>query len=167
MNYSEPLISQVTVFFRAIGCGVLLGVLYDAVGIIRMLFGEKKCIYVFFDTAFFLAASAVSFFFMVLYNSGQVRFNLIFAELVSAVVFHFSFGVYILKQWKNYVLSMRKVIRFLTKPFCKGIKKLRKNSEKLLQSISKKRSEREKNKKISKKFGNIGKILLKNKNKSV
>lgn len=68
MNYSEPLVNQVAVFCRAVGSGVLLGIIYDTVSAVRMLFGERKSVYVFFDTLYFVIASLVSFFFMVLYN---------------------------------------------------------------------------------------------------
>ena len=57
MNYSEPLINQITVFFKAVGCGTLLGALYGVLSFFRMLFGERKSVYVFFDTVFFVLYS--------------------------------------------------------------------------------------------------------------
>ncbi len=167
MNYSEPLISQITVFFRSVGCGILLGMLYDAVCLIRMLFGERKSVYVFFDTVYFLAASLISFFFMVLYNSGQVRFNLMLAELLGAVVFHFSLGKYILERYARQLSRIRKILAFLTRPFLKAAKKIRTITAKLCSDILKKAPERKNKEKFSKKFCNIAKIPLKNKNKSV
>lgn len=119
MNYSEPLISQVTVFFRAVGCGIILGMLYDALSLVRMLFGERKGVYVFFDTLYFLAASLISFFFMVLYNSGQVRFNLMLAEGAGGIAFHFSLGRYVLGRFAAGISRIRSFLRFLARPFVK------------------------------------------------
>lgn len=167
MNYSEPLVSQVTVFFRSVGCGIMLGTLYDAVCLVRMLFGERKSVYIFFDTAYFLSAAIISFFFMVLYNSGQIRFNLMLAELAGAVVFHFSLGKYILEKYARQLSHIRKISFFLIGPFLKVCKKIQSTSEKLCSERLKKASEKKNTEKYSKKICNIIKIPLKNKNKSV
>ncbi len=167
MNYSEPLINQVTVFFKAVGCGVILGILYDVISFIRMIFGERKSVYVFFDTTFFLVSAVISFFFMVLYNSGQVRFNLMLAELFGGMAFHFSFGRYIVKNLSAHIGRVRKIISFLTRPLFNVAKKiwgfLKSRMSKFSGGLFK-----EKNIPVfSKKLCNIRKILLKNKNKSV
>ncbi len=167
MNYSEPLISQVVIFCRAIGCGVLLGVLYDTVSFVRMLFGEKKSVYVFFDTVYFLVASLVSFFFMVLYNSGQVRLNLMIAELFGGVAFHLSLGKYILGRCYIQLNRIRKILSFLSRPFTKTAVKIYGFSENIFPKFTKKASTEKNKEKNTKKICNIGKILLKNKNKSV
>lgn len=167
MNYSEPLVSQIVVFCRAAGCGVLLGVLYDAVSLLRMLFGERKGVYVFFDTAYFLMASLVSFFFMVLYNSGQVRLNIMLAELVGGVAFHYSLGRYILGTFALHLGRVRKAFRFLTAPFVKMAVKIYSFSGKIFCELRKNLLQRKNKEKNEKKICNIGKILLKNKNKSV
>ncbi len=167
MNYSEPLISQVVIFCRAIGCGVLLGVLYDTVSFIRMLFGERKSVYVFFDTFYFIVASLVSFFFMVLYNSGQVRLNLMLAELFGGVAFHLSLGKYILGRCCIQLIRIRKILSFILRPFTKTAVKIYNYSEKIFLKFKKKASAEKNKEKNRKKFCNIGKILLKNKNKSV
>ncbi|MBQ3136417.1 MAG: spore cortex biosynthesis protein YabQ [Clostridia bacterium] len=167
MNYSEPLISQITVFFRSLGCGILLGILYDATCIIRMIFGERKSVYVFFDTLFFLAASLISFFFMIIYNSGQIRLNLMIAEFFGAVAFHLSLGKYILGKYACQLSRIRKVFVFLTKPFRKVSKIIRPFLLNLRPDILKIEAERENTAKKFKKFCNIIKFPLKNKNKSV
>lgn len=119
MNYSEPLISQVSIFFRAAGCGIILGILYDAISLVRMLFGERKGVYVFFDTLYFLVAAVISFFFMVLYNSGQVRLNLMLAEGAGAIAFHFSLGRYILQGFASELVRIKKILSFVAVPFVK------------------------------------------------
>ncbi len=167
MNYSEPLINQITVFCRAAGCGILLGILYDGVSLIRMTVGEKKGIYVFFDTVYFLLASVVSFFFMVLYNSGQVRLNLMLAELVGGAAFHFSLGRYVLEGYSLQLNRVRCLASFMARPFVRTAEGIR---DFFLEKMTKKRKKRpgaENKEKISKKLSDIGKFLLKNKNKSV
>lgn len=167
MNYSEPLVSQITVFFRALGCGVLLGILYGCVSALRMIFGERKGVYVFFDTAFFILAALISFFFMVLYNSGQVRLNLMLAELLGCTAFHFSFGRYILEKYALYLHRIRTVISFLMKPFVTLYSKFLSVGGKILSVPAKKYAEGKFFNKNLKKLCDISKILLKNKNKSV
>lgn len=167
MNYSEPLISQAVIFLRAIGCGILLGAFYDAAMLLRMLFGEKKAVYVFFDIAYFTAASVVSFFFMVLYNSGQIRLNLMLAELFGGTAFHLSLGKYVLRRCYVYIRLIRKIQAFILKPFRKAAEKLKSFSKKIFTEIRKNAARKENKEKNRKKVCNIGKILLKNKNKSV
>ncbi len=121
MNYSEPLVSQVIIFFRAVGAGIILGILYTAVSFMRMIFGERKSVYVTFDIIFSLAASVVSFFFMVLYNTGQVRLNLMVGELFGGVAFHLSLGRYILSSAEKYIIKTGKAVAFLLSPVKKII----------------------------------------------
>lgn len=167
MNYSEPLVSQIVVFCRALGCGILLGLLYGAVCVVRMLFGERKGVYVFFDILYFLMASLLSFFFMVIYNSGQVRLNIILAELVGGVAFHFSLGRYILGRYAAYLACVRNFFAFLARPFIKTAEHLRDFSGRIFRRLGKKLSEMKNKEKNQKNFCIIAKILLKNKNKSV
>ncbi len=167
MNYSEPLISQITVFFRAVGCGILLGIVYDIISLIRMLFGERKGVYVFFDTAYFILASVISFFFMVLYNSGQIRLNIMLAEMAGGIAFHFSLGKYMLKSFSRELEHLRKLLSFLARPFVKTAGRVC-TFLKSSASITSKELTGVKNiEKIRKIFSDIGKKLLKNQNKSV
>ncbi|MBQ7117917.1 MAG: spore cortex biosynthesis protein YabQ [Clostridia bacterium] len=152
MNYSEPLITQVVIFCRGIGCGVLLGAFYDAVSAVRMLFSERKSVYVFFDTLYFLFAALISFFFMVLYNSGQVRLNLMAAELFGGMAFHFSLGRYVLGRYASELLKIRKILSFFISPFRKSAKRFRDFSERLFIGVRKKLSEGENKEKFRKKI---------------
>ncbi len=167
MNYSEPLVNQVTVFCRAVGSGVLLGIIYDAVSAVRMLFGERKSVYVFFDTLYFVIASLVSFFFMVLYNSGQVRMNLMLAELFGAVALHFSFGKYLLGIYGKNLSLIRNFLKFIFRPFFISVRRIQSFLKDKLSAQRNLVSDSKNIVKKSKKFSNISKILLKNKNKSV
>ena len=116
MNYSEPLINQVVVFFRSVGAGIILGIIYSVINIIRAVFGERKSVYVFFDLAFFIIASFISFFFMVLYNSGQVRFNLMLGEAAGALSFYYSLGIYIVRTAEKYTDAVKKSVTVIISP---------------------------------------------------
>lgn len=167
MNYSEPLINQVTVFFRSVGAGIILGIIYDLLCFVRTVLGEKKSIYVTFDIIFAITASVVSFFFMVLYNTGQVRFNLMVGELLGGLAFHLSIGRYFLGSTRKYVLMIKRAVSFLFSP----LRKIRLKAVSYFKNKASKRKEKKqvkKNvKKTGKKFINIRKSPLKNKNKSV
>lgn len=167
MNYSEPLISQVTVFFRSVGAGIILGIIYDALSFVRIVFGERKSVYVTADIIFSLIASVFSFFFMVLYNTGQVRFNLMLGELAGGLAFHFGMGKYFLNTAEKYILKIRKVLMLIMSPFRKILLKIK---DKIKEEIKKHRKT-EKQLKITEKlrkiFINIRKSPLQNSNKSV
>lgn len=167
MNYSEPLIKQIIVFFRAIGCGIIIGIVYEAVTALRILFGEKTRVYYFFDILFSLLASVISFFFMVLYNSGQVRLNVILAEVFGAVAFHLSLGRYMEEYLSRLIIFLKGLIRKTLYPFEILINKLVLFVKKIIASLPKEGKENKKKDNFSKKLSYISKIHLKNKNKSV
>lgn len=167
MNYSDPLISQVTVFFRSIGAGIILGMIYTALSFLRIIFGERKSVYVTFDIIFALTASVVSFFFMVLYNTGQIRFNLMLGELAGGLAFYLSIGRYILSAAQKYINAIRRAINFIMSPVKKIADKTAVKIRALLKNHKKEDSQEKNTQKTKKKFINIRKIPLKNKNKSV
>ena len=167
MNYSDPLMNQVIVFFRSVGAGIILGFVYDALCFCRIIIGERKSVYVTFDIIFSLAASVISFFFMVLYNTGQVRFNLMLGELFGGLAFHFSMGRYFLSVSGKYITKIRRITAFIFSPVKKIIAKTAARIKALYEKTLKSALQNKNNQKSGKKFINIRKILLKNKNKSV
>lgn len=164
MNYSEPLINQVVVFFRSVGAGIILGIIYSVINIIRAVFGERKSVYVFFDLAFFIIASFISFFFMVLYNSGQVRFNLMLGEAAGALSFYYSLGIYIVRTAKKYTDAVKKSVAVIISPV---VKLLKKSGGFLRNKFFPEVKAENKNCKTKEKISLKEKIHLKNKNKSV
>ena len=98
---------------------------------------------------------------MIIFNSGIVRLNLVFAQLIGGVAFHFSVGKYLIKPLMYAGTVVRKSVSFLLLPIkiCtaklvgfihSGFKKLKK--EKPQESLVKK---------DKKKIKNIIKIPLK------
>lgn len=161
MSYSQPLSSQVIIFIYSVGFGVLLGLTYEVFTVLRMLLSDKKWAYILCDTAFTLIGSTLSFFFMVLFNNGIVRLNLILAQLVGALCFHFSVGRYIIKPLLFISEKLRKLISLILFPIRFVFEKAEKLAAKLRQKQQNKHSKTEKMKKEKKKIKNIIKIPLK------
>ncbi len=97
MTYREPLSDQVLIFISAVGPGVLIGFLYDVIFSFFRSFGKKRPVIITADLCFSLLATLLSFFYMVVYNNGTVRLNIIIAQVMGAVAFHFTLGKYIEK----------------------------------------------------------------------
>ena len=125
MIYSGTLSDQIIVFIRCIGLGVLLGLIYEFFSLLRCFLSDKTRAYVICDIAFSLVATVISFFFMVLYNNGRVRLNLVLAQIIGGVAFHFSVGRYLLKPLTFIAVKIRRVLSALLLPVKKLIAKLK------------------------------------------
>lgn len=171
MSYSEPLVNQIRVFFLSIGVGVFLCLCYIAVQSFFRLFGKGNRVYCFADGIFCVIFAFVSFFFMVLYNSGRVRLHLILGECVGFFVFYFAVGRYMHSLLDKGAEGARKAVGFALLPvrlvarhFAIGIAEMR---SKTASVIAKKREGKPEKEKKKKKIDFLSKIHLKNKNKSV
>ncbi len=171
MSYSEPLVNQIRVFFLSIGVGVVICLLYIAVQSIFRLFGKGNRVYYFADGVFCVLFAFVSFLFMVLYNSGRVRLHLVMGEAVGFFVFYFAVGRYMYALLLKVAELIRKAVGFILLPvrfvwrhFVAGIAEIK---EKTARINFKKRDGKESKEKKVKKFNFLGKIHLKNRNKSV
>lgn len=92
MSYSEPLINQIYRFLLAVGFGVIMGIVYEVLTVIKTLLGNGKRTVFFRDIVFSVLFTVLSFFFMLIYNEGEMRFNLIVAQLTGVISFHIAFG---------------------------------------------------------------------------
>lgn len=97
MIYSEPLGVQISRFLDSVGMGFILCGLYIAVKVLFRLFGKEKISVMLSDGLFCVLTAFVSFFYMIMENSGTVRFNLIVAQLLGGLLLYFTFGRLILK----------------------------------------------------------------------
>ena len=95
MRYTEPLSNQVLMFISSIGPGVLIGLIYDVIFSFFRALSDKKAFMIISDISFSVIATMISFFYMVIYNSGTVRLNIILAQLIGAVTFHYTLGRYL------------------------------------------------------------------------
>ncbi len=125
MNYAEPLSNQVLVFIRSVGFGVLLGLIYELFSAFRILLGDKKRAFVLCDIAFSLTATVMSFFYMVLYNSGSVRLNLLAAQLIGAAAFHIAAGRFLVKPFNFLMKKIRRILLAAFYPVRFSVRKIK------------------------------------------
>lgn len=162
MSYNQPLSNQVIIFIYSVGFGVLLGFVYEVFSVLRMLLSDKKWAYILCDSFFSLSATVSSFFFMVLFNSGVVRFNLIAAQLIGGLVFHFSMGKYFIKPLMFIAEKLRKFVYIFLSPIRFFLKKSAEYLLKWRKKAKNKKIKKIKPEKEKKKIKNIIKIPLKN-----
>ncbi len=124
MNYSEPLYQQIFVFLKAIASGIIIGLFYDVLETIQKVISDKKSVVITKDLIFCFISSVFSFFFMVLYNNGRARLNLLLAQLLGAFVFHLCFGKYLTKPIMKMGLWLKKIVFILFSPFVKIYKRV-------------------------------------------
>lgn len=161
MTYREPLSDQVLMFIGSIGPGVLIGFLYDVIFSFFRAFGNKKALIVTADLCFSVLATLLSFFYMVVFNSGIVRLNIIVAQLIGAVAFHYTLGKYISKPVTMIANFSGKVIGFIFYPAVLIGRKAGEYPDRIREKIRRKGKEKEKSDNANKKIMNILKIHLK------
>ena len=161
MRYTQPLSDQVLIFISSIGPGILIGFLYDVIFSFFRTFGNKKTLTITSDLLFSLAASLLSFFYMVIYNSGTVRLNIVIAQLIGAVAFHYTLGRYLSKPVEFIAKILTKLIKAIAFPFKLIFKKSAGYADKLWDKIKVRCRREEKTETEKKKIINILKIHLK------
>ncbi len=117
MTYSEPLYNQILIFVRSLGSGIIIGVIYSFFCCVRSLLGASVKAYVFSDGLFCLTAGTYAFFFNVVYNSGAVRFNILFSQVAGALLFYFALGRYLWGGIDRVAGTVRSVVRAVFSPF--------------------------------------------------
>lgn len=80
--------SQVTTFLITITTGILLGVLFDGYRVLRGTFNPKVLTTWFTDLLYWLLATVIVFFALVISNWGELRFY-VFLGIISGVVFYY------------------------------------------------------------------------------
>ncbi len=163
MTYTEPLFNQISRFVTSIGFGFLLCILYIAVVFLRMCISEKRWAIIVQDLFFSFLTTVISFFFMVLYNNGEVRLNLVTGQLVGGLVLYFTVGKYVLTFLEKCAIAIRRLIALMLKPvtlyirafpsfFGNAISKIKDNREKVFKGQDQKGKVKTKNKCKKKKY---------------
>lgn len=114
MSYTEPLINQIYRFSLALGFGVLMAVVYEILSLVRVFFHGRKVTFI-CDIIFSVIFTVLSFFFMIVYNEGEARFNLVAAQLIGLVSFHLTFGKYLLAPFSSVCEKLRNKLNFKLK----------------------------------------------------
>ena len=162
MTYAEPLSNQVLMFIRSIGPGVIIGILYDVIFSFFRSFSSKRAVIIASDLTFSIIATLISFFYMVVYNSGTVRLNIIIAEIIGAVAFHMTVGKYVAKITTFIARLIGKMLGWFCYPFTLSARKITAKLRGTKEKINNKRKSLPKEKTKKKKIMNILKIHLKN-----
>ena len=125
MRYTEPLSNQVLMFISSIGPGVIIGLLYDVIFSFFSKLGKNTATTIVGDVLFSLIATMISFFYMVVYNNGTVRLNIIVAQIIGAVAFHITMGKYVAEIVGFAAILMGKVIAIVSSPLTFVLRKIR------------------------------------------
>ena len=97
MEYITSLSSQAKNFLFSLGFGVLIGVLYDLLRIVRMsVSSSKRALYI-TDFIFVFTASVATFLFCLTVTDGQLRFYILFGEALGFFIYYLSFGIIAVK----------------------------------------------------------------------
>lgn len=142
MRYTVPLSDQVLMFISSVGPGVIIGILYDVITSFFGRLSKKRGVIIAGDLLFGLSATLISFFYMVIYNSGIVRLNIIIAQIIGAVAFHITMGKYVARVIGFVSAVVGKAAAFVSFPlrFCFGkIRELSRNID-VSRLIPKKKS---------------------------
>ena len=162
MTYAEPLSNQVLMFIRSVGPGVLIGFIYDVIFTFFRTFSNKRPVIIAADLTFSIITTLISFFYMVIYNSGIVRLNIIIAEILGAVAFHFTMGQYMAKPISLIAKTIGKIAEVIFYPVSFLYGKIKQSVSKLGLKKRQKDSTKKKVPLKEKKILNILKIHFKN-----
>ena len=97
MTYSEPLFNQISRFLDSVGMGFILCGLYIAIKVLFRVLGKGRITVAASDGVFCVLTAFVSFFYMLMENSGTVRFNLVVGQLIGGLLLYFTVGRFILR----------------------------------------------------------------------
>lgn len=110
MTYTEPLFNQISRFAVSVGFGFIICILYFNIFFIRKVISDKKSAVIVQDVVFGIITTIMSFFYMVIYNNGEARLNLLIGEITGAVVFYFALGKYIVAYIEKTAVLIRKIV---------------------------------------------------------
>ena len=149
------LTGQSTVFLLSCCFGVILGALYDLFRIFRLAIPCNKFIIFIQDIIFWVICTALTFAFMLITSSGQIRGFIIFGELLGAVIYYCTIGILVMKSSKFIIRIVKIVIKFIFKLLIFPFRQIWKLIRPILGGFKRK------SKKTSKNIYNNAKIHLK------
>lgn len=111
---------QVTVFWYAILCGLIIGVLNEPFRFLRYSGFNSKIDFFIQDMIFMIISAFITFFFSLCYNKGDVRFFILVGELCGFCLFRYTVGLITGKLF-YYTNFLTKLIFSLIKKFFSAI----------------------------------------------
>ena len=92
MDYIVGMPRQTTNFLLSLGFGFCIGVLYDVVRTIRLIFGGGKRTVLIFDILYSAFAGLVTFIFSLVITNGMVMAYVVFGEMLGFFIYYITFG---------------------------------------------------------------------------
>ena len=133
---------QTLIFLYSCLFGVLLSCYFDLFRVIRLICGNRKTVTLVCDLLFFFSGTVFVYLFFVRFCSGQIRVYVLIGELLGFLICHFSVGALFMR---FAVFIVRRILRFLPKPFLAIYRFFRKKFQKHHQKAEEKRKNRKKN----------------------
>lgn len=161
--YTFAISEHLEIFLLSLGMGFLLGVLYDAIRIIRLIVSKGKAALFVFDFLTLALSAVLTYLFILAVNKGAVRAYIIIAELLGFFCYYISFGIVIVRLSDKIVSAVKsfaaKIFNSLKKPFFCFAHAIRRLFYKIKGFLMKKS---QKSKNNFKKLLHINKVLLYN-----
>lgn len=124
MEYIVSLSSQTRNFLVSLGFGLLLGIAYDLIRTIRLIISSStKSLYV-SDFLFVIFSGFATFLFCLTITNGEIRWYVLFGELLGFLVYYFSFGIIVIHFTDKIVTGVRKFFFKAVSLILKPIRKL-------------------------------------------
>lgn len=115
--YGFSIKSQGYALFMFLGIGFALGVLYDAVRIIRLSLSEKKVALYISDAVYVILFALVTFCAVLVVNWGEMHFYMFLSEFLGFFIYYFTFDAFVRKFSETVIKLLKKIYRTLFKIF--------------------------------------------------
>lgn len=115
--YGIDLSVQIENLMPALGLGFLLGISYDFIRLLRLVFSRGKIFLFVTDMIFTVFCTAASFLLFLGVNDGVIRFYLVLAEITGAALYFATAGQIVCKLFRKISDMLRRVVRLIFSPF--------------------------------------------------
>ncbi|MBE6881116.1 MAG: hypothetical protein E7490_09815 [Ruminococcaceae bacterium] len=116
MNVNTPITEQMLSF---VICGVIIGILYEPLRILRQLVKHKNILTGIEDTLFFALCGFLLFGLSMNVGNGQFRLLYLISACIGAFAYYFTLGKIVRLIYSLLIKSISKIIRFILKPIKK------------------------------------------------
>ena len=113
MGLGITLAGQISGFLLACLCGAGLGALYDIFRILRIAFPFGRLAVFAQDALYWVLCGAISFFFILEVNGGEIRGYLLAGELAGATLYFFTVGAILMRCAHALIEGIKRLIRVI------------------------------------------------------
>lgn len=101
--------------------GVVLGIIYDILGIFRVAFRYKPCFMFLHDVLYLIFSGIFTFLFILYINLGEIRLYILFGEIIGVLCYYITLSKIVNKlilQISNIlIIFFKKIVEILLAPF--------------------------------------------------